>query len=68
MAGQPINLARGKTVAQHIIEEEIMQLVWTHKVFGLLLYLPVGSGRYQLGAYVFGMPAFTPYIDMWSPL
>ena len=91
------DLGRTEAEAHEIVEEEIVKLVGSDEVFGLLLDIAIGVGRGQLGRdgcvddveqrlalggecwhggvvtdeiwmSVLGMPALTPYIDMWSPL
>ena len=39
------NLVAGKAVAQEIVDEEVVQFVWSDLVFGLLCNLAVVVGR-----------------------
>ena len=35
------NLSRTKSISKYIVEEKVMQLVWSDEIFGLLAYLSV---------------------------
>ena len=47
LLSQHVNLDWTETEAQEVIEEEIVQLVWSHQVFRLLLDVSVLIGRNQ---------------------
>ena len=47
-ASHKSNLLAGETVAQEIVEEEIVQLVWSYFVFGDLCDISFFIGRQQL--------------------
>ena len=38
-------------MTQEVVEEEVVQLVWSHEVLGLLLYVSILVCRQQLRAY-----------------
>ena len=44
MTGQEENLRRLESVAQEVVEEEVVEFVGADKVFGLLLDIPFGVG------------------------
>ena len=48
MLGQEENLSRPEAEAQHIIKEEVVQLVRSHEVFGLLGNISLLVNRRQL--------------------
>ena len=50
-SGHKEELCRTIAEAKIVIEEEVVEFVRTHKVFGLLAYVAVFVGRNQFGAY-----------------
>ena len=48
MLGKQENFLRTETETQEVVEEEIMEFVRTHQIFGLLLDIAVLIGRNQL--------------------
>ena len=47
MAGEEVDLGRGVTVEHDVVDEEVMQLVRTDQILGLLLDLSLGIRRHK---------------------
>ena len=50
-ARQILNLGRREAVAQEVVDEEVVQGVWSNQIFGLLCDISLAVGRQKLRAY-----------------